>query len=76
MNEDKKTICKYIKENYMEYMIVTATGKNLFVLCNDLEKKVKDLIDAGWKPLGGISVSEEKFEHSGYYTLAQAIIKE
>ena len=60
----------------MENKIVTNSGMKLARVCTGLEKEVKVLIDAGWKPLGGISISEEKVGDSIYYTLIQSMLKE
>lgn len=65
----------------MQYMIATRDS------IHDLETCVQELIDAGWRPLGGVSVSESQlvtgsmrdgdgsFGSSSQIFCAQAMVK-
>lgn len=58
----------------MEYKVIYVTDKNEYNAVEKLEKGVKKYICAGWKPIGGVSISN-------YYQFreiiaAQAMIKE
>lgn len=59
----------------MQYQIVTVHTDTVLYAITDLEQKVKQLIDLGWKPLGGSQVL--KTPGSLYsYRAYQAMIKE
>ena len=53
----------------MEYTVVAEHN------CDELVKKVADLIKQGWKPIGGIAVSVVA-PIIGNYIFCQALIKE
>jgi len=53
----------------MEYTVVVEHNRD------ELIKKVADLIQQGWKPLGGIAVSTV-FPILGDYIFCQALLKE
>lgn len=50
----------------MDYCILSAKGET------ELELRVKEKIKLGWRPLGGICVSETE----DYFFIHQAMIKE
>lgn len=58
----------------MEYKIVESYNKSLY----SMEYKVKELIDEGWRPIGGLSVIISRQESEGYHECKyyQAMIKE
>ena len=56
----------------MEYKILN--GNN--ITFNDFEKKVNKEINNGWKPIGGINVTDIGRGVIGEFCFAQAMIKE
>ncbi len=53
----------------MEYTVVAVNNRDELIM------KVADLINQGWKPLGGVSVSTVA-PFLGIYFFCQALIKE
>lgn len=58
----------------MEYKIITSYDDACLSNATDrLEKEVEKFIKDGWKPLGGIAITQSK---SNFIEVAQAMIKE
>ena len=55
----------------MEYKIIRRVSRE-YSIYGKMEEEVAEAITEGWKPLGGISVSEA----GSYFTLGQAMVKE
>ena len=53
----------------MEYAILSDTCRD------DLVSKVNTNIELGWTPLGGVAVTEIKFEYEFFYTFVQAMVR-
>ena len=51
----------------MEYRIVAGNGWTPDSAVRELEKKVQDLIEQGWEPLGGMVIAS--FNENAYQTL-------
>ena len=62
----------------MEYQIVKVSYKEWRYGIPKMEEKVAKAIAEGWKPLGGISVSEclGRKSHEKWATVSQAMVKE
>ena len=60
----------------MDYQVIIVDGEDCPTLKENLEKKVRKEIKNGWKPLGGISISQEDTGRDFWMVLAQAMIKE
>jgi hypothetical protein len=56
----------------IEYRIVDAEMSNRSV-AGDLERYVNELIQQGWKQLGGVTATASP--DPGYYYLAQAMVR-
>ena len=54
----------------MNYQIIYAESDTIYAAALWLEHNVRNYIELGWEPLGGISVSKDKYS----YTLMQAMI--
>lgn len=62
----------------MKYQVISRSA------ASDLATEVCDLMEQGWRPLGGVSVSSHAYTYTGRkgedtceeYTYAQAMIKE
>ncbi len=67
-------------EKNMDYTVIVGREAICFEARKELERKVKEYISHGWKPLGGVSVSkiDSTFTYSGSkeFVFAQAMIKE
>ncbi len=60
----------------MDYrVVVVCDGNSVVVATMNLERKVKELIEQGWKLQGGVSVSKEGYSSSSRLVMAQAMIK-
>lgn len=57
----------------MEYQVVYDCGTNETKVFGRLETAVKSLIEQGWKPIGGVSIS--RFSHL-QIDAAQAMIRD
>jgi hypothetical protein len=51
----------------MEYRIVSGNGWTPDSAVKELEKKVQDLLEQGWEPLGGMVIAS--FNENAYQTL-------
>ena len=59
----------------MQYKIVYAQDKYLHSAIEKLEKQVKNLMNDGWEPVGGVSVIKP-YETLTDHEVFQAMIKE
>ena len=57
------------------YKIVTAVGPFFVDERQSLENKINALMEDGWTPLGGISVTKDTDDVSTYFIIAQAMVK-
>lgn len=55
----------------MQYKVVTAHQQFMYDAIRELEKEVNKLIRDGWKPVGGVSITQDQ-----YFRAAQAMGKE
>ena len=55
----------------MTYTILVTVGTNAHSTATDLEDKVNAAIHLGWRPLGGVSMSEDDEN----YKFAQSMVK-
>jgi len=56
----------------MEYKIISRISRDCTVWPGEMEEEVARAITEGWKPLGGISMTEA----GEYYTIVQTMVKE
>jgi hypothetical protein len=57
----------------IEYKVVSAESNSLF-LCEHFSRKINELIEKGWQPLGGVSVTRRGKTPNQMYTLSQSIV--
>jgi len=57
----------------MEYRVVCSVSANIKGANTGLVNQIQNLIEEGFKPQGGISVSEND---AGWITVCQAMVKE
>ena len=60
----------------MDYKIIVASEKYESDAVKKVEKQVKQYVDSGWKPLGGVSISRTDTVSFQKTVIAQAMIKE
>lgn len=61
----------------MNYTVIVAQDSLVVKASKDLEERVKKHLDAGWKPIGGVSISQSVYGNFTTLTsLSQAMIKE
>lgn len=60
----------------MNYKILEAQDTQRSDAITELQAEVYRLMQAGWKPQGGVSIATESHGYSVYYTVCQAMIKE
>lgn len=59
------------------YTVVTIKARNEWSIeetAKQFSSKVEEMLSAGWRPLGGVSMAHD--EASGNATLAQAMLKD
>lgn len=54
----------------IKYLVVEGNS------VEDITKKVLEMIDIGWKPLGGVSCSLSESAESQYFVVTQALVIE
>lgn len=59
----------------MDFCIITVEEKTYTFASLELQLKVKEKLNSGWKLQGGVSVTVAKGDYSTRYTMAQAMIK-
>lgn len=65
----------------MKYCIVSSepslgNNKTEWKMREELERKVNEKINEGWKPIGGVTMAIGNIGFNEYYYYAQAMIKE
>ena len=56
----------------MTYTILASMGANMYKTATALEEKVNAALTLGWRPLGGVSMSEDVDK----YKFAQSMVKD
>lgn len=65
-------IINLIKEEKMEYSVITTSDPDLYKAIDELVIRVQRLCNEGYKPQGGISIAASK---NGWVYASQAMVK-
>ena len=60
----------------MDYTVIVVSNAHTYVAAKEMKEDVKNHINWGWKPLGGVSVSQTDDGKERRVVLAQAMIRE
>jgi len=62
-------------EKFTDYIVLNEFSDSISETCSELSIKVRQHIEKGWVPQGGVSISSCKHGYDEFYTLTQAMVK-
>jgi len=62
-------------EKFTDYIVLNEFSDSISETCSELSIKVRQHIEKGWVPQGGVSISISKHGFDDFYTVAQAMVK-